>query len=42
MARRDALQRIGDEIAGAPLCLRARLLLELPDTPCELVAHEIL
>ena len=42
VARRDALQGVGDEIARPPLRLRARLLLELPDPPCELVPDEIL
>src|SRR4029078_11416932 len=39
---RDALEGIGDEIARAPLRLRARLVLEPPDPPGEVVAHELL
>src|ERR671930_144930 len=41
MARGDALESIGDEVAGLPLRLAARLLLELPDTPRELVPDEV-
>jgi hypothetical protein len=37
-----SLERIGDKGAGAPAGIRARLLLHLPDVPCELVPDEIL
>ena len=42
VTRCDTLEGVGDEIAGAPLGFRARLFLELPDPPCELVPDEIL
>ena len=42
VARRDALERVGDEVARAPLRLRPRLLLELPDAAGELVPDELL
>jgi hypothetical protein len=37
----DALERVGDERAGAPTGIRSRLLLHLPDLACELMTHEI-
>ena len=42
VARSDALQRIGDEVAGAALRLRPRLLFEHAHAPRELVADELL
>ena len=42
MARGDALQRVCDEVARAPLRLRLRFLLVLAHTPCELVADQVL
>ena len=42
VTRGDTLERVGDEIACAPLGFGARLFLELADPPCELVPHEIL
>ena len=42
VARRDALQRVGDEVARAPLRLGARLLLEHPDAAREVVPDELL
>ena len=41
-ARSDPLQRVGDEVAGAPLRLGGRLLLHLPDASRELVADLLL
>src|SRR5260221_6429710 len=41
MARGDALERIGDEVAGAPLRLRLRLLLQHPNAAGELVADQL-
>ena len=38
VARGYALERVGDEVPGPALRLRARLLVELPDAPRELVA----
>ena len=40
--RGDALQRVGDEVPGAPLRLGARLLLHLAHLPGELVADQVL
>src|SRR5258706_15805183 len=37
----DALERIGDEVAGASFRLRLRLLLQHPDATRELVADEL-
>ena len=42
VARRDALERVGDERASPTACVRSRLLLHLPHLPCELVSHEVL
>ena len=42
MARGDALERIGDEVARAPLRLGPRLLLEHADAAREVVADELL
>src|SRR6266576_2528506 len=42
MARGDPLERVGDEIARAPLRFGASLFLELPDASSELVPDEIL
>src|SRR5436190_20133525 len=42
MARGHTLERVGDEIARAPLGLGARFLLELADTACELMPDEVL
>ncbi len=42
MARRDALQRIRDEIARAALRLGPRLLLEHAHAPSEIMLHELL
>ena len=42
MARGDALQRVGDEVARAPLRLRLRLLLEHADAARELVPDQLL
>ena len=42
VARRDALQRVGDQRAGAATRVGARLLLHLPHLARELVAHEVL
>src|SRR5437763_1681140 len=42
VARRDALQRVCDEIARAPLRFRFCLLLERADASRELVADELL
>ena len=42
MARCDALERVGDEVPGAALRLRARLLLEHADAAREIVSHELL
>ena len=42
MARRHALERVGDQVARAPAGLRLRLLLELADAPRELVPDELL
>ena len=42
VARRDALERVGDEVARAPLRLRARLLLEHAHAPREVVPDELL
>ena len=41
-ARGDALQRVGDEVARAPLRLRRGLFLHLPHAARELVAHLLL
>src|SRR5689334_13577003 len=42
MVRRDALEGVRDEVAGAALGLATRLLLGLPDPPRELVADKLL
>ena len=42
VARRDALERVGDEVAGAALRLRPRFVLEHADAPREVVAGELL
>ena len=42
VARGDPLERVGDEVAGAPLRLGPRLLLHLPHAARELVADELL
>ena len=42
VARRDPLQGVGDEVAGAALRLGAGLLLELPHAARELVTDEVL
>ncbi len=42
MARRDPLQRVGDEAPGATLRLGARLFLLLADAPGELVPDQLL
>ena len=42
VARRDALERVGDERSGAPPCVGARLLLHLPHLARELVPDEVL
>ena len=42
VARGDALQGVGDEVACAPLRLRPRLLLEHPHAAAEVVADELL
>src|SRR5207237_5619157 len=42
VARGDALEGVGDEVARLPLRLAAGLLLELPDAARELVPDEVL
>jgi hypothetical protein len=42
VARRHALEGVGDEVARLPLRLDARLLLELADPPGQLVPDEVL
>ena len=42
MAGGDALERVGDEVPGAPLRLRLRLLLHLANPAGEVVADELL
>src|SRR5581483_3589536 len=42
VARRDALERVGDEVPRAPPRLALRLLLELAHAPRELVPDELL
>ena len=42
VARGNPLESVCDEVAGTPPRLRGRLLVELADTPSELVAHELL
>ena len=42
VARGDALERVGDEVARAPLRLRLRLLLVLAHAPRELVPDQVL
>jgi len=41
-AGRDALKRVGDEVAGTPLRLCGSLFLELTDAPGQLVAYLVL
>src|SRR5205823_12671401 len=42
VARRDALERVGDEVPRAPSGLVVRLLFQLADAARELVADELL